>query len=227
MSDVPRPQDRPSWSTLQAHARELEGTTLRALFAADPERGERLRAEGAGWLLDHSKHRVTDEVLRALCTLARECGVEARRDAMFRGERINTTEDRSVLHVALRAPRGETLEVDGRDVVEPVHAVLDEMADFAERVRRGEWKGFGGYAVRNVVMDSSRHIVSTTVTTFGGFLPLILEGSEFWPPFAMAIAGGVLLSTIISCFLVPPVFLLVTRIGSPSTLMAQAREAVS
>jgi len=90
----------------------------------------------------------------------------------------------------------------------------------------GALKG-GTYAIRNVVMDSSRHIVSTTVTTFGGFLPLILEGSEFWPPFAMAIAGGVLLSTIISFFLVPPVFLLVTRLGSPGTLLAQAREAVT
>ncbi|GDY32857.1 glucose-6-phosphate isomerase [Gandjariella thermophila] len=124
---------------------------LRRLFAEDPERGKRLCAEAAGLYLDYSKNRITDETLRLLVQLARECGVEERRDAMFRGERINTTENRSVLHVALRMPKGSSLVVDGVDVVAQVHEVLDRMADFAGRIRSGEWRGHTGRSIRNIV----------------------------------------------------------------------------
>jgi glucose-6-phosphate isomerase len=124
---------------------------LRALFAADPGRGERLAAEGAGLYLDYSKHRVTDETLRLLLRLADECGLPARIEAMFRGDPINVTEGRAVLHVALRAPRGRAIRVDGKDVVAEVHGVLDRMADFATRVRTGTWTGHTGRPIRNVV----------------------------------------------------------------------------
>ncbi|WP_261663714.1 glucose-6-phosphate isomerase [Deinococcus sp. Marseille-Q6407] len=125
--------------------------TLKDLFAADPERGQRLSAEGAGWRLDYSKQRVDDEILAALFRLARERGVEERRDAMLRGEKINVTENRAVLHTALRAPRGADIRVDGENVVPQVHAVLDRMADFAAKVRSGEWRGFTGQRIRAVV----------------------------------------------------------------------------
>src|SRR5437763_5756341 len=142
---------RPAWQALEAHHRRLRDVHLRQLFADDPGRGERLVAEGAGLYLDYAKHRVTDETLRLLLQLAAECGLRARIEAMFRGEKINVTEGRAVLHVALRAPRGESIVVDGRDVVPEVHEVLDKMAGFADRVRGGEWRGHSGKRIRNVV----------------------------------------------------------------------------
>src|SRR5436189_108217 len=142
---------RPEWKALAAHYESVRGLHLRELFAKDPRRGERLVAEAAGLYLDYSKNRVTDETLRLLLDLARSSGVAARRDAMFAGEKINVTEQRAVLHVALRAPRGARIVVDGEDVVPRVHAVLDRMADFAGRVRSGGWTGFTGRPIRNVV----------------------------------------------------------------------------
>jgi glucose-6-phosphate isomerase len=140
-----------SWGQLESHFAEIRGTTLRELFDGDPERGERLVADGAGLFLDFSKNRVTDETVMLLGELARERGVESRREAMFRGEHINVSEDRAVLHVALRMPRNRSLVVDGVDVVKEVHGTLDRMAAFAERVRGGEWRGHTGKAIRNVV----------------------------------------------------------------------------
>ena len=141
----------PAYQALRAHARSLATLHLRELFARDPGRGERLSAEGAGLYLDFSKQRVTDETLRLLVSLAEARDLPARREAMFRGEKINVTEGRAVLHVALRAPRGSQILVDGKDVVPEVHAVLDRMADFAERVRGGAFTGFTGRRIRNVV----------------------------------------------------------------------------
>src|SRR6266699_3641327 len=134
--------ERPQWRALTEHRGQIERRHLRELFAADPSRGERLVAEAAGLYLDYSKNRITDETLHLLLALARSSGVAARRDAMFAGEKINVTEQRAVLHVALRAPRGARIVVDGEDVVPRVHAVLDRMADFAGRVRSGGWTGF-------------------------------------------------------------------------------------
>ena len=144
-------RERPSWKALEQHYAEVGGQHLRDLFAADPGRGERLTAEAAGLYLDYSKNRITDETLRLLFSLARESGLEARRDAMLRGEKINTSEHRSVLHTALRLPPGSSLVVDGTDVAAQVHEVLGRMADFAERVRSGEWKGYTGRSIRNIV----------------------------------------------------------------------------
>jgi len=124
---------------------------LRDLFAHDPARGERMTAEAAGVFLDYSKNRIDDETLRLLIALAEQSGLRERIDAMFRGEKINLTENRAVLHVALRAPRGASIVVDGDNVVPGVHAVLDKMAEFANRVRGGEWKGHTGKRIRNVV----------------------------------------------------------------------------
>jgi len=142
---------RPAWQALEAHYQQMKDVHLRTLFAQDPARGERLVAEGAGLVLDYSKNRVNDQTLRLLLQLAETGGVAARRDAMFRGEKINISEKRAVLHVALRAPRGESIVVDGDNVVAGVHAVLDRMADFSNRVRGGAWKGFTGKRIRNVV----------------------------------------------------------------------------
>jgi glucose-6-phosphate isomerase len=142
---------RPAWRALQAHHAAIEGLHLRQLFADDPGRGERLTAEGAGLYLDYSKQRVTGETLRLLLQLADESDLRGRIEAMFRGEAINVTERRAVLHIALRAPRGERIVVDGEDVVPAVHAVLDRMAAFAERVRSGDWTGYTGKPIRNVV----------------------------------------------------------------------------
>jgi glucose-6-phosphate isomerase len=150
MSPLPLSQ-RQSFKELEAHHRQIKDRHLRELFAQDPGRGERLTAQAAGLYLDYSKNRVTDETLRLLVALARESGVEERRDAMFAGERINVSENRSVLHVALRMPREASLIVDGVDVVKQVHEVLDRMAAFCERVRSGEWKGHTGKPIRNVV----------------------------------------------------------------------------
>jgi glucose-6-phosphate isomerase len=142
---------RPEWKALLAHHAEVRDLHLRDLFAADPARGERLTAEGVGLYLDYSKHRVTDETLRLLVGLAQAVGLRARIDAMFRGDKINVTEGRAVLHVALRAPRGSSIAVDGQDVVPGVHAVLDRMADLATRVRSGAWTGHTGKRIRNVI----------------------------------------------------------------------------
>ena len=150
MAVTPLPE-RKAWQALKRHHAEIAGQHLRELFAADPGRGERLTAEAAGLYLDYSKNRVTDETMRLLVELAAESGVPERRDAMFRGEHINVSEDRAVLHVALRMPRDASLVVDGTDVVRQVHEVLDRMADFANRVRSGEWKGYTGKRIRNVI----------------------------------------------------------------------------
>jgi glucose-6-phosphate isomerase len=141
----------PAWNALRAHYDILKDTHLRQLFAEDPERGAHFTAEGADVFLDFSKNRVTDETIRLLVQLARERGVEERRDAMFRGEKINVTEKRAVLHVALRAPKGASIEVDGQNVVPEVHGVLARMADFSSRIRGGDWKGHTGKPIRNVI----------------------------------------------------------------------------
>ncbi len=142
---------RPAWASLESHYHKVKGLHLRQLFAEDLKRGERLAVEGAGIYLDYSKNRVTDETLALLLQLARESGLRERIDAMFRGEKINVSERRAVLHVALRAPRGASILHDGQNVVPEVHAVLDKMADFARRVRSGDWKGHTGKRIRNVV----------------------------------------------------------------------------
>src|SRR5467141_235168 len=142
---------RQSWKALQAHQEKIREVHLRTLFAEDAKRGERLTAEAAGIYLDYSKNRVTDETLALLRGLAEESGLRERIDAMFRGDKINLTENRSVLHVALRAPRGASIVVDGKDVVPDVHAVLGAMTDFSNRVRSGAWKGHTGKRIRNVV----------------------------------------------------------------------------
>src|SRR5499426_3453273 len=142
---------RKSWKALQAHQEKVRSLHLRRLFADDPTRGERLTAEAVGIYLDYSKNRITDETLGLLRRLAEECGLRERIDAMFRGDKINLTENRAVLHVALRAPRGHAVMVDGKDVGPEVHAVLDAMASFANRVRSGEWKGHTGKRIRNVI----------------------------------------------------------------------------
>ncbi|HEY8465961.1 MAG TPA: glucose-6-phosphate isomerase [Solirubrobacterales bacterium] len=140
-----------AWDALARHQERIGAHHLRDLFAEDPERGERLTLTAADLFLDYSKNLITDETIELLAALARERGVEERRDAMFRGERINSTEDRSVLHVALRMPRERSLIVDGTDVVAEVHEVLERMSDFAGRVRSGEWRGHTGRPIRNVI----------------------------------------------------------------------------
>ena len=144
-------RQRKAWQALQRHHEQIAGQHLRDLFAADPGRGERLTTQAAGVYLDYSKNRVTDETMALLVDLALESEVPQRRDAMFRGEHINVSEDRAVLHVALRMPREASLVVDGEDVVAQVHEVLDRMRDFATRVRSGDWTGHTGKRIRNVV----------------------------------------------------------------------------
>jgi glucose-6-phosphate isomerase len=148
---VPKLRTLPAWALLQKHHERIKGWHLRQLFAEDRERGKRLAIEAAGIYLDYSKNRITDETLQQLIQLAREAGLRERIDAMFRGDRINVSENRSVLHVALRAPRGASIMHDGKNVVPEVHAVLDKMAEFADRVRGGAWKGHTGKRIRNVV----------------------------------------------------------------------------
>src|SRR6516165_9560963 len=143
--------ERRTWKELKSHYKKARAFSLRKLFKDDPKRGERLTLEAVGIFLDYSKNRMTDETLKLLVQLARESRLEERRDAMFRGEKINITERRAVLHVALRPPKGQSIMVDGRDVVPDVHAVLDKMADFADRVLSGEWKGHTGKPIRNVI----------------------------------------------------------------------------
>jgi glucose-6-phosphate isomerase len=142
---------RQAWKALQAHAKTIREVHLRTLFLDDPQRGTRMTAEGAELFLDYSKNRITDETLRLLVQLAEESGLQDRIEAMFRGEKINITENRAVLHVALRAPRDASITVDGENVVPNVHAVLDHMTEFANRVRSGEWKGHTGKRIRHVV----------------------------------------------------------------------------
>jgi glucose-6-phosphate isomerase len=143
--------ERRAWKDLLAHHQKVREPHLRKLFADDPKRGERMTVEAAGLFLDYSKNRITDETLKLLVQLANESGLRARIDGMFRGEKINITEKRAVLHVALRAPKGTSIVVDGENVVPQVHAVLDKMADFSNRVRSGAWKGYTGKRIRNVI----------------------------------------------------------------------------
>jgi glucose-6-phosphate isomerase len=143
--------ERPAWKALEAHYQQIQEKHLKQLFADDPARGERFTVETGGIFLDYSKNRITDETLKLLIQLAEESGLRARIDAMFRGEKINITENRAVLHVALRAPKSESIFVDGEDVVPGIHAVLDRMAAFADRVRSGDWKGHTGKRIRNVI----------------------------------------------------------------------------
>jgi glucose-6-phosphate isomerase len=145
------PRQLPAWQALETNYREVSPLHLRQLFAQDPTRGERFAAEGAGIYLDYSKNRITDQTLALLLQLAEQSGLGERIDAMFRGEKINFTENRAVLHVALRAPRGATIMIDGQNVVPEVHRVLDQMARFSDQIRSGAWKGFTGKPLRNVV----------------------------------------------------------------------------
>jgi glucose-6-phosphate isomerase len=142
---------RPAWKALQDHYQEIRNVHMRTLFSEDPRRGGRFAVEAAGLYLDYSKHRITDETMRLLLRLAEEAGLRAHIDAMFAGEKINVTEQRAVLHVALRAPRGESIVVDSKNVVPGVHEVLDRMADFSNRIRSGEWKGHTGKRIRNII----------------------------------------------------------------------------
>jgi glucose-6-phosphate isomerase len=141
----------PAWHALTAHFEQVRDLHLRSLFADDPSRGQRLVAEGAGLYLDYSKNRITDDTVRLLLALADECGLRDRIEAMFRGEKINTTEGRAVLHVALRAPRDASIILDGDNVVPHVHEVLDRMVAFVGQVRDGQWRGHTGQRVRTVI----------------------------------------------------------------------------
>src|SRR6201988_395770 len=141
----------PAWKALSAHFQKIDRLHLRELFAQDPKRGERLTVEAAGLYFDYSKNRITDDTLALLLQLAEQSGLRARIDAMFAGEKINTSEKRAVLHVALRAPKGQSVLVDGEDVVPGVHAVLDRMTDFCNRVRSATWRGHTGKPIRDIV----------------------------------------------------------------------------
>src|SRR6266436_1797779 len=152
MSIYPTPlTHRPAWKALEAHYQKIRDQHLRRLFADDPNRGERFTLEAVGIYLDYSKNRVTDETIRLLLELAASSGLRERIDAMFKGEKINVTENRAVLHVALRAPRDQSIFVDGENVVPEVHAVLDKMANFSNRVRSGAWTGYTGKRMRNII----------------------------------------------------------------------------
>ena len=150
-TSIPKLTELPAWQALEAHFPKARKMHLRKLFADDPTRGKRMTAEAIGIYFDYSKHRISDETLKLLLQLAQESGLKARIDAMFRGEKINVTEKRAVLHVALRAPKGQSIIVNGEDVVPQVHAVLNKMADFSNRVRRGEWKCHTGKPIRNII----------------------------------------------------------------------------
>src|SRR5499433_4437046 len=142
---------RKAWKALKLHHKQLQSTHMRDLFEKDPKRGEKYTLEALGIYLDYSKNRITEKTLKLLIDLAKESGLQTHIDAMFRGDKINITENRAVLHVALRAPKGETIVVDGKNVVPDVHAVLDKMSAFCNRVRSGEWKGCTGKGIRNVI----------------------------------------------------------------------------
>src|SRR6516162_11516048 len=150
-TSMPPLRRRPAWALLEKHYQKLKAVHLRQLFADNRERGERLAIEATGFYLDYSKNRITDETLRLLLELAHESGLKDRIEAMFRGDKINVSEDRAVLHVALRAPRGASIIHDGRNVVPDVHAVLERMAAFANRLRSGAWQGHTGKRIRNVI----------------------------------------------------------------------------
>ena len=150
-SGIPTPQQRSAWAALQAHQKAIAPLHLRKLFADDPQRGERLALDAVGVYFDYSKNRISDETMSLLVQLAEQSGLRERIDAMFRGEKINVSEERAVLHIALRAPKGSSIVVDGENVIPGVHAVLDKMSDFASRVRSGAWKGHTGKRIRNVI----------------------------------------------------------------------------
>ena len=180
----------PEWRALDGHFAELRDAHLRDLFAADPDRGERMAVELDGVYLDYSKHRITDETVRLLVALAHRAGLNDRIDAMFRGDKINVTEHRAVLHVALRAPEGAVIEVDGENVVPGVHAVLRKMADFSDRVRSGAWTGHTGKRVRNVVnigiggSDLGPHMAYDALRDFanlnGHLRSFLLSQNKLW-----------------------------------------------
>jgi glucose-6-phosphate isomerase len=151
LTKIPTLRELSAWKALKAHQAQIENLHLRDLFGEDPARGERLTAEGAGIFLDYSKNRITDETVRLLLALAEECHLPARMRAMYSGEHINISENRAVLHIALRLPREAKLEVDGQDVVADVHEVLDRMSEFSERIRSGRWRGHTGRRIRNVI----------------------------------------------------------------------------
>ena len=152
MEPITKPvTERRAWKALLAHYQNVRELHLRTLFADDPTRGERMTVEAVGLFLDYSKNRVTDETLKLLVQLAGESGLRERIEAMFRGDKLNITENRAVLHVGLRAPKGASIVVDGENVVPKVHAVLDKMSDFANRVRSGAWKGYTGKRIRNLI----------------------------------------------------------------------------
>ncbi|MBE0667788.1 MAG: glucose-6-phosphate isomerase, partial [Bacteroidales bacterium] len=140
-----------SWIRLERHFKEIKSVPLKALFESDRNRGKRMVIQDAGIYFDYSKHRITDVTLDLLLSLAKERGIEEKRNAMFSGEKINVTQNRSVLHIALRAPKGSTVMADGHNVVPDVHAVLDKMADFSGKIRSGEWKGHTGKRIKNIV----------------------------------------------------------------------------
>jgi glucose-6-phosphate isomerase len=142
---------RPAWKALAVHHKQIQKLHLRKLFAEDAKRGQRFTAEAAGLFLDYSKNRITDKTLKLLLQLAKESNLRGKIDAMFSGEKINVTENRAVLHVALRAPKDAKIFVDGKNVVPEVHAVLDKMTEFSNRVRSGEWKGFSGKRIKNII----------------------------------------------------------------------------
>src|SRR5262249_47518968 len=148
---VPALRTRPAWASLEKHYQKMKNVHLRQLFAEDRERGEKLAVEAAGIYLDYSKNRITDDTLQLLLQLAQQSGLRERIDAMFRGDKINVSENRAVLHIALRAPPGASIIYDGQNVVPEVHAILDKMANFAERLRNGTWKGHTGKRIRNVI----------------------------------------------------------------------------
>jgi glucose-6-phosphate isomerase len=183
--------ESPEWRALTAHFEEVRELHLRDLFGADARRGERLTVEAEGVYLDYSKNRLTDTTLRLLIDLARRAGLRNRIDAMFRGEKINVTEDRAVLHTALRAPEGAVIELDGENVVPTVHAVLHKMADFSERVRSGAWTGHTGRRVRNVVnigiggSDLGPHMAYDALRDFSERDMIFrfvsnVDGTDFW-----------------------------------------------
>ena len=152
MSDRPGPlTSRPAWKALQQHAETIRPQQLRDLFKSDSERGTRFTAQAGGIFLDYSKNRITGETLKLLIQLAEQSGLKSHTEAMFTGQKINTTENRAVLHIALRAPKSESIKVDGEDVVPEVHKVLDKMSSFADRIRSGEWKGHTGKRIKNVI----------------------------------------------------------------------------